>query len=276
MAHFKDRIVRLLPRRARAIVRPLYYRSRELLPGRNVDRSSNLAIGSFGGFEVAYRKNTADEAVVWETFETNIFFGGVPEYEPADGHVIIDVGAHIGTFSLQASSRVGSGRVYAIEASGDTFNLLRINVALNQRTNISAHHLALGDKDGTGTLHHGSTNWGHSTVMKLSGSSETVRSSTLSTFLQSNRIAHCHFMKLNCEGAEFPVLLSTPPEVLRRIETLLVLYHSHLWPKNTEADLVSYLESCGYRCSIRNRQEEEGWIIAERIEAQELDTLGGA
>jgi FkbM family methyltransferase len=223
-----------------------------------------LAIGSFGGFDVAYRKNTADEAVIRHSFDNDIFFSGVPEYQPNEDHVIIDIGAHIGTFSLLASSRVGRGKVYAIEACEDSFNFLRINVALNQCANISAHHLAMADKEGTCTLYYGTGSWGHSTVKKLSRFCEAVRSCTLSTFFQSNQIAECHFMKLNCEGSEFPILLSTPNNVLQRIGTILVLYHCDLWSSNTEVDMISHLESNGFNCVVRNRSEKRGWIIATR------------
>jgi FkbM family methyltransferase len=231
-----------------------------------IDRSSMLSIRSFGGFEIAYRKNTTDEAVLGHSFDNDIFFSGVPEYQPEEGHVIIDIGAHIGTFSLLSSSKVGCGKVYAVEASEDSFNLLRINVALNQCANISVHHLAMADEEGTCTLYHAIGNWGHSTVRKLSKYSETVESCTLSAFLEKNRINKCHFIKLNCEGAEFPILLSTPETILQRIGAILVLYHCDLWRDNTEADLISHLESSGFNCVIRNRTEKRGWIIATKTE----------
>ena len=210
------------------------------------DQDVGLGIGSFADFEVAYRKGTTDENVIRHSFDDDIFFSGVPEYQPDDGHVIIDIGAHIGTFSLLSSSKVGNGKVYAIEASEESFNLLRINVALNQCSNISVHHFAMADKDGTCTLYHDIGNWGHSTVSKLSKFSETVRSCTLSAFLEGNQISECHFAKLNCEGAEFPILLSTSGNVLQLIHTILVLYHCDLWKENTEADLISHLESNGF------------------------------
>jgi FkbM family methyltransferase len=256
--NLKKKISRFLPKRLKAILR--------ILAGR-VDRSSILAIRSFDGFEIAYRRGTADEGVIVHNCNENIYFTGVPEYQPAEGYVVIDVGAHIGIFAIQSSSRVGHGKVYAIEASEDTYNLLRINVALNQCTNISAHHLALADKEGMCTLYHSdSGNWGHSTVKKRSGSSETVKCCTLSAFLERNRIDKCHFLKLNCEGGEFPILLSTPDYILQRISTILVLYHCDLWIDNTEADLISHLESSGFDCVMRNREEKRGWIIATRNE----------
>ena len=256
MASVKKMISRILPRWLKDLIRP-YYKSIA-----HRETPSGIAIGSFAGFEVAYRKGTADEAVLRDSFDNDIFFSGAPEYQPDNSDVIIDIGAHIGTFSLLSSSKVGNGKVYAIEASEESFNLLRINVALNQCSNISVHHLAVADKAGTCILYHATGNWGHSTVSELSKTSETVRSCTLSAFLEGNGINECHFAKLNCEGGEFPILLSTPAGVLQRIRTILVLYHCDLWKDNTEADLISHLESSGFKCVVRNRSEIRGWIIA--------------
>lgn len=260
MKNVREVAFHILPESLINIVRPIYH----YFFGRLPDQPSGIAVDSFGGFEIAYRKDTADEAVIKQSFDNDIFFSGVPEYQPIEGDVIIDVGAHIGTFSILSSSKVGSGKVFAIEASKDSFNLLRINVALNQCANISVYHLAITDKEGTCRLYHGLQTWGHSTVKRLSRSNETVESCTLSTFLERNRIDECHFMKLNCEGGEFPILLSTPTNVLQRFTTICVLYHCDLWSNNTEYDLVSHLESSGLNCTIRNRSENHGWIIATK------------
>jgi FkbM family methyltransferase len=271
----KSKVLSVLPEKIKDMLRPCYHVLRHTfsMPANEVvtsnessnDIPSKLAIGSFGGFEVAYRVSTADEAVICHSFDNDIFFTGVPEYQPKDGDVIIDMGAHIGTFSLLASSKVGSGSVYSIEACKETFDFLRINVALNKCENISVYHLAMADKEGECTLYYDiqEGNWGHSTVKKLSEFNETVKSSTLPIFLEKNHIQKCDFMKLNIEGAEFPVLLSTPTDVLQRFGTILVLYHCDLWADNTEADLISHLESSGFTCVIKNQSEKRGWIIAE-------------
>ena len=70
------------------------------------------------------------------------------------------------------------------------------------------------------------------------------------------------FLKLNCEGAEFPILLASPADVLRRVRMLLVLYHYDLWAKNPKEDLVSHLQTNGFERKIRNFTETRGWIVA--------------
>jgi FkbM family methyltransferase len=228
--------------------------------------SPALDITSLGGFEIAYRRATTDEEVFSYSFDHDAFFAGVPEYRPAEDHVIIDVGAHIGTFSLLAASKVPQGQVYAIEASRQTFNLLRINVALNQASNIDVSHLALTDKLGTSTLYHHTGHWGHTIVKPLSGYGETVATDSLANFLQSKNISRCHFIKLNCEGAEFPILLAAPVDVLQRFDRMLILYHCDLVPPLSEQDLVAHLQGSGFDTTIREETQERGWIIATNLE----------
>ena len=253
-----------LPNKFKTIISPIYSKMVSAFRLLVFVIPSAIGIKSIEGFELAYRKGTADENVIAHSFDHDIFFSGSPEYQSADDNVIIDVGAHIGTFSLLASSKVKRGKVYAIEASEDSFNLLRINVALNKATNISLHHLAITDRQGTCRLYYDRDNWGHSTVSNHSRGYEIVNSCTLADFLESNKIDKCHFMKLNCEGAEFPILLSTPGSLLQRFDVILVLYHCDLWTSNTETDLISHLHSADFSTIVRNQSEKRGWIIAIR------------
>jgi FkbM family methyltransferase len=225
--------------------------------------SSILKIASFGGFAVAYRQGTADESVLEESFDQDIFFSGVPEYQPRDTDVVIDVGAHIGAFALLAASKVPHGTVYAIEACEDTFNFLRINTALNGIRNLSTYHLALSDRRGTCTLYYGGTgNWSYSVVHQWSDRGEEVKCCTLQQFFEETGIRRCNFIKFNCEGAEFPILLASPADLLRRVQMMLVLYHCDLWTTNPLDDLISHLEASGFECKIRYQTESRGWIVA--------------
>ena len=243
-------------------LRPVFQKMQKTIDMITPDKPSTLGLGVYDGFSVAYRKNTTDELVFNYSFSKDIFFEGVPEYKPAEDHVIIEVGAHIGTFSVFAASKLKRGHVYAVEPSSDSSNYLRINAALNRCDNISVHQLALADQEGVAFLYYDTGTWGHSTVSGFSGTGEAVKATTLAKFMEENRIEKCDFMKFNCEGAEFPIILSTPPEVLGRFGVILILYHSDLWKKNSEADLVAHLEKSGFHCEVRNKAAGRGWIIA--------------
>ena len=61
------------------------------------------------------------------------------------GDVFIDVGAHFGYFSLLASRLVNTGKVYAFEASGNSFEVLQKNVRAVE--NIHPIHKAVSDRN---------------------------------------------------------------------------------------------------------------------------------
>ena len=227
----------------------------------------HLEIADCGAFTVAYRKCSADEQVISHSFANDIFLERVPEYRPRQGDVVIDVGAHIGTFSLLVASLVAPGNVFAVEPCRETFNVLKLNKALNRLANIQVENIALSDVNGYVTLHHDCANWGHSTVAKLSRRSEPVKAESLGAFMDRNSIRRCDFLRMNCEGAEFPVLLSSGVEVLKRIRVILVLYHADLYARATEASLELHLKNCGFSTRIFERRNSRGWLVASQTEA---------
>ncbi len=67
-----------------------------------------------------------------------------------EGMAVIDVGAHIGIYTLLASSRVGpNGHVFSFEPTPTTFDLLRENVGRTAfRPWVNLHQNAVSDKTG--------------------------------------------------------------------------------------------------------------------------------
>lgn len=225
--------------------------------------SYRLALDRFGGFLVAYREGSTDEQVISDSFEKDIYFSQMPEYEPGEDHIILDIGAHIGTFSLLAATKVPKGIVYAVEACKESYNYLRINIRLNKLTNVRPSFLALGDKKGDVFLRHDEENWGHSIMRGLSFGGEAVPSNTLAGFMVDNAIPKLDFIKFNCEGAEFPILMRTPPEVLARIDKMLILYHLDVALGYSLTGLIDFLNKSSFRTDIRNRTTDRGWIVAQ-------------
>ena len=223
-----------------------------------------LEIRDVCGFRIAYRRGTADEQVLQDSFPQNQFLNSVPDYQTRPNDVIIDVGAHIGTFSLLAQSKLAGGIVHAIEPCLETYNYLKVNIALNQMQNIRAHRLALSKQRGSTRLYYNakSGNWGHSITMPLSDHGEEVPTDTLAGFFDTNHIDRCQFMKLNCEGAEFDIILNSSPETLARIETMLVLYHCDRVQGVTERDLEIQLANGGFNTRVINKSALRGWLIA--------------
>jgi FkbM family methyltransferase len=223
----------------------------------------HLDIQEFGRHTFAFRTGTADENVLKNSVKMAAL---ISDYTPQAGAVAIDVGAHIGTFSLMMASKVPDGKVFAIEASKETFNYLRVNIALNRVHNITPVHLALADAAGVATLHHDEGNWGHS-IMKQWPSpslcSEQVPKDSLENFCKVHQISQIALIKLDCEGAEFPILLNAPIDLLRNVHKMLIEYHLELVHHSREA-IMERLRSAGFAPTVREEGKHRGFIVAPR------------
>lgn len=74
----------------------------------------------------------------------------------SDGAVFLDVGAHIGYFSLKSAAVVGrNGRVVAFEPNPETLQALRANIAASHAANVIVEPIACTDQEQTLTLYGG-------------------------------------------------------------------------------------------------------------------------
>ncbi len=224
-----------------------------------------------GKLRIWYRENTSDMEVILHSFQNEIFL--IPEYSPKNGDVILDVGAYIGTFSLNLGSKLKGAKIFAIEPCKDTFSYLKKNIKENALTNVRAFETALSDRKGTTELYYGHDHWGHSITKAFSDRSVTVETDTLENFMRANGICRCDFMRFNCEGAEFRIILNTPRECLQKVKLMLVLYHTDFVTDHSESDLIDYLESCNFSVRVRNRDQHRGWLVATNKELYEKKLL---
>jgi hypothetical protein len=141
-------------------------------------------------------------------------------------------------------------------------------VEINKITNIKIFKSALSDHVGETKLFYDleNGNWGHSITRNFSSEGEIVKMDTLANFFQINNIKKCDFIKFNCEGAEFGILLSCPIEVLKKVKNMLVLYHLDLISNYTLEELIKHLQSAGFYTEIRQKSydEKRGWLIVMR------------
>ena len=87
----------------------------------------------------------------WEPHMTSAFRGLL-----SPGDVCVDVGAHIGYYTLLASRVVGpTGGVYALEPSLRVHRTLASNLALNASENVAALNVAAGEAAGSALLYEG-------------------------------------------------------------------------------------------------------------------------
>jgi FkbM family methyltransferase len=144
------------------------------------------------------------------TYENAIF----KLFRPKERDNFIDVGAHIGRYSIMAAKRIGSvGRVIAIEAHPETFELLKKNIELNGLHNVTTVNAVATSQRGKVKLYLAGQDSGftvYNTIMvnraKPTENFLEVEANTLDNILNEYSVHRVNYLKIDVEGAELEVL----------------------------------------------------------------------
>lgn len=183
--------------------------------------------------------------------------------------VIIDVGAHIGSFSIIASKKYPQSKVFSFEPSPNNHSLLKKNIDVNKAKNVSAFNKAVTSHTQGIEIYFNPLNSALNTMYGKNGKSTKIPSTTLKDILTKNKIKKCYFLKMDCEGAEYDILLNTSTNVLKKINQMAIEYHSPEYfgikEKNYNLrNLISHLKKSGFRCRVNKVKSYQGVITATR------------
>lgn len=208
-----------------------------------------------GGARVLTRAGTIDKSIFTEVALENLYF---PRWlSLGENPVVVDVGAHIGIFSVLVASRIKGGKVYSIEPSKDNFRLLLEQIKLND-VNVTPFNLALSDKAGEMKLYGGSHSARGSLLREEGDSHELVKTMTLKDFFNEQGIEKCDLLKVDIEGGEYPLLYSTPQRVFDKIDKIFLEIHE-INGESRKA-LIVFLEKKGFK----TKYDKEDFVYAFR------------
>lgn len=170
---------------------------------------------------------------------------------------VIDIGAHLGFYTLVMSSRVGTrGEVLAFEPSPREFRHLKTHIRINRCANVQLENVALADCSGSMELFVLSAPWTTGNSLRrprVDGvQSVTVPVTTLDEYLSEDHIGEVDLIKLDVEGAELKILggavgllsRSRRPLILCEINDLVIADYG--WEHCGE-DVIKFLEAKRFR-----------------------------
>ncbi len=198
------------------------------------------------GLRFKLRWRNADLSMLSEVIGLGIYDQVLPPGNEVEG-VIIDIGAHLGFFSLEMGRRFPSAKVYAFEPFPENYALLRENLGLNEVSNVTAHNLAVAGKTGSISFFPVEEHSGCHSMYDREGAGAPIKveATTLATIFKRERIRRCSFLKMDCEGAEFPILLSSSDATLHKVDRIAMEFHEYLAKKPVES-LVKRLRNAGF------------------------------
>lgn len=170
------------------------------------------------------------------------------------GDCFLDVGANVGIYSLIAGRRVGpEGKVVAVEPSPSTMRALGTTLAINGIAQLTqTHECALGEAEGTATLHCEPTS-GHNSLV---GPTKTTRSKQIVAVKRGEEILDGlkpALIKIDVEGWELDVLRGLDPVIKanKRLSAVVEYSPGHIRRRNMQPDAwLEQVKAFGFKMWI--------------------------
>ena len=210
----------------------------------NLIKQSHVVFETKNGLKITLRVNSTDLMAfthVWLIQEYS-----APGFELHDDDIILDIGAHIGLFSLFASQFCKNGKIFCFEPIKENYEQLMNNIKINDIKNIVPFNYAVSSKTGKIKIYVNDDESGHSMFLENSNYIEVDSISIIDIF-KKNVIDKCNFLKLDCEGAEYEIIDLLSKDYLQRIEKTVIEYHM----ADTKPELLQNLENTLKRNSFK-------------------------
>ena len=191
----------------------------------------------------------------------------IKRFTPKEGDIVIDIGAHIGLYTIISSKRVGAnGKVVAIEAHPGNFEMLNSNIKLNRLNNVIPLNYAEYSKETKVKLYLPSGESGftkYNTIMPNWINAQEkfveVNANTLDYLLQLNEIRQeeVNWIKIDVEGAEFEVLKGAS-NVLSKSKDIAILMELHGPPHVYRPKVEEFVNLYNFKIEFEKSYEENG------------------
>ena len=172
------------------------------------------------------------------------------------GDVVLDIGAHIGYYTLQFANLVGpTGKVYAFEPEPKNFELLKKNVQINKHDNVVLIQKIVSDKDGIVEFFISKFDSIGNKLFKSNGEHETkeyaikIESTTLDEYFKDSK-EKIDFIKMDIQGGEGKATLGMK-NLLKENKNLKIV--QEWWPDGLKQnhtnpeDHLKFLRHIGYK-----------------------------
>lgn len=222
------------------------------------------------GINLKAQNNSIDKHVIYDIYIEKFYNPSGFEIQPND--IIIDIGAHKGYFSIYAGMSNKGISIYSYEPNPVNFNILKENIELNHEalsensSSINIFNCAIFKYKNKKRLYICENNTGmHSLYREYAGDKFIdVNCKTLEDIITENNLAKVDFLKLDCEGCEYEILINASIEALRKIRKIVLEYHSIKSLKYTFKELIDFLDISGFKVKFNKITSEEGILYAKR------------
>ena len=154
------------------------------------------------------------------------------------GMNVVDIGAHIGYYTLMAATLVGEkGTVAAFEPEPNNFKLLKRSIASNGMDNVKAYNCAVTDRDKSVKLFLSDIASGRHSLVRNDETgkrSVEVRGRSLDNMLKKELDFKVDVMLIDAEGVE-PLIVAGGKKFIEKNKPKIIMeYNEEAWPASPE------------------------------------------
>lgn len=233
-----------------AISKPLLFLAKLLYVGSIGKKYEVYKVNKSTKFKI--RVGSMDKPTILDIYRTG-------EYERhgfkiKNEDVVVDLGAHIGSFSVLASRIVGKkGKVYSFEPDKHSYELLRFNKEINKCSNIKLSKIAVWKNSQPVNFHSSELDSWSSSIYRSDLENEyKVKTKPLPLILKSVG-KKVDFLKIDVEGVEFDIFKNLVKKDLKNVDKIVLEFHDFIRDNVDEhKEIVKKLESFGYKVAEHN------------------------
>ncbi len=212
---------------------------------------ATLPLNNSSNTKITVSKDPSHYQVYIEIYVKDVY----QKKEIKKGMNVIDVGAHIGAYTMLAAEKVGEeGKVIAIEPEPKNYQLLIKNIKLNNFKNVIPVKIALADHEGFKKLYlHPFISADHSLALrKNEGFKENlyikIPVKTLDNLVAELNLNKVDIIKIDAEGSELPILRGAE-RTLNANPKVKIFVASYHYPEEMK-EVSQFLNERGFKTEI--------------------------
>ena len=218
----------------------------------------------WSGLKIKIRNGTTDFYILREVLGRQEYFQAGLSIGSTD--TVVEIGGHIGLFTVAAARRAVQGRVLVFEPNPENCRLLRENICLNNFSHVTVVNKAVAAETGRRTFYLDRANTGGHSLYQSpeAGQSLTVKSISWSDVRREYGIKHVAYLKMDCEGAEHEILTT---------------FTADDWPAMAQIALETHVVGNRSGDVIEQMLQQHGFEVqrrrASQVEAVSSGAMGG-
>ena len=164
---------------------------------------------------------------------------------------VVDIGAHVGYFTLYATKKAKKGKIISYEPSKKSFEILEKNIEMNKFSNIKLENLAVSKIHGKALLHTSDIDEISNSLYDLNKNCEVeeVETTTLNDIFLKHKLEKIDFLKMDCEGAEYEIIMNASSLILDKIQKISAEIHEEMVPYSKEV-IIEKLKNHGFNVKL--------------------------